>query len=306
MKFSIKQLSTRGDTIVEVLVVLAILGLAIGIAFSTANRGLLDTNEAEENSQASNYVQTQLESLRYLSPNGTTDKSAPNYNSLSNIYAQTNSFCITSPTASSPIVNATGTSCNFGSAPYSLQIFNCDAYTGADTAPCSGTASSSDTFVVVATWPNVLGQGTDSVTSTYRVHSISSGEIAAQQAIIETDAVSAGTCTVNCAPIPVVGIYHWTDNLNNITPESEANEVTGCTWNFNDGTTLSNNGSSVADLTAAGCYPGDVIYHTFPANPVATYPNSCYKTNETTTLTVFLSDGGQPVNTTNFLLPLCY
>jgi type II secretory pathway pseudopilin PulG len=303
MKSSIKQLNASGDTIVEVLVVLAILGLAISIAFATANRGLLDTNEAEENTQASNDVQTQLESLRYLAPDGTTDRSAANYNSLSNIFAQTNTFCITSPTASSPITTASGTNCNFGPIPYTLKIFNCDAYTGTDTAPCSGTAVSSDTFVVVATWPNVLGEGTDSVTSSYRVHSISSGEIAAQA---ETDAVSSGTCTVNCAPIPPSGAYHWTDNLNNITPESEANEVVGCTWNFGDGTTLSNNGSSVADLTAAGCYPSDVIYHNFPPGPVQPYPTSCYKTSETATLTVTLSDGSKPVNSTNFLMPLCY
>ncbi len=34
-------LRQRGDTIVEVMIVLAVLGLAIGIAYSTASRSLL-------------------------------------------------------------------------------------------------------------------------------------------------------------------------------------------------------------------------------------------------------------------------
>src|SRR5437868_4001892 len=58
----------RGDTIVEVLVVLAVLGLAIGISFATANRSLLATRAAQENSQATSYLQSQVEELRYLAP----------------------------------------------------------------------------------------------------------------------------------------------------------------------------------------------------------------------------------------------
>lgn len=53
----------RGDTIVEVMVVLAVLGLAIGIAYATAHRSLLNARQAQENSQATAAAQTQVERI---------------------------------------------------------------------------------------------------------------------------------------------------------------------------------------------------------------------------------------------------
>ncbi len=53
----------RGDTIIEVMIVLAVLGLAIGIAYSTANRSLLNARQAQENSQATAAAQAQVEQL---------------------------------------------------------------------------------------------------------------------------------------------------------------------------------------------------------------------------------------------------
>lgn len=53
----------RGDTIIEVMIVLAVLGLAIGIAYATANRSLLNARQAQENSQATAAAQSQVEQL---------------------------------------------------------------------------------------------------------------------------------------------------------------------------------------------------------------------------------------------------
>jgi type II secretory pathway pseudopilin PulG len=167
----LKARSESGDTIVEVMVVLAVLGLAIGIAYATANRSLLDISQAEENAQATNYAQSEVENLRYLAPTSVSNPSDPGYNSTSNIFKPTGTFCINSVSASPPIVNATPANCMFGTAPYHILIYNCDYYSGGAPNPCTGTAPNSDSFVVQATWPDVLGQGLDSATISYRVHS---------------------------------------------------------------------------------------------------------------------------------------
>src|SRR5579884_4195391 len=67
---NIKHLSSSGDTIVEVLIVLTVLGLALGISFATANTSLLNTRQAQENSEATEIAQSQIESLRELVSNG--------------------------------------------------------------------------------------------------------------------------------------------------------------------------------------------------------------------------------------------
>jgi type II secretory pathway pseudopilin PulG len=59
-----KKLNSAGDTIVEVLIVLAVLGLALAIAAATANRGLNQSRNAEEHSQALGLIDTQVELLR--------------------------------------------------------------------------------------------------------------------------------------------------------------------------------------------------------------------------------------------------
>ena len=133
----------RGDTIVEVMVVLAVLGLAIGISYSTANRSLLNTRQAQESSQATELVQSQVEALRTLTQVGNPQ----------NIF-QPGPYCL-SP---APYTILTGNACSQPSlpAPSSLAI----TYVTVPT----------DTFTVVATWPDALGQGNDTVTLVYRLH----------------------------------------------------------------------------------------------------------------------------------------
>jgi type II secretory pathway pseudopilin PulG len=161
--------NNNGDTIVEVMVVLAVLGLAIGISYATASRSLQDTNQAEENSQATEYAQSQIEDLRYLAP--TSNSADHSQNPTTNIFYPSTAFCISSPTAVAPITIASSANCSYGN-NYRILIYNCDYFIPTTINPCAGSAASSDTFVVQATWPNVLGQGSDSATLNYRVHSL--------------------------------------------------------------------------------------------------------------------------------------
>lgn len=54
----------RGDTIIEVMIALAVLGLAFAISYATANRSLQTARNAEEHSEALQYVDSQLELMR--------------------------------------------------------------------------------------------------------------------------------------------------------------------------------------------------------------------------------------------------
>lgn len=59
-----KKLNSAGDTIIEVLIVLAVLGLAFATASATASKGLTQSRNAEEHSQALGVISSQLELLR--------------------------------------------------------------------------------------------------------------------------------------------------------------------------------------------------------------------------------------------------
>jgi len=71
-KLFIKPLRQSGDTIVEVLIVLAILGLALSISYATANKGLQQSRNAQEHSEALALVNSQVELLRSDSNQGKT------------------------------------------------------------------------------------------------------------------------------------------------------------------------------------------------------------------------------------------
>jgi prepilin-type N-terminal cleavage/methylation domain-containing protein len=146
----LKALRQRGDTIIEVMIVLAVLGLAISIAYATANRSLLNTRQAQESSRGAALAQSQIEQLRALSPNkipSETDKY---------IY-RAGDFCID---ASGKVVPYTVAACTYDSAtavPYDVKI----NYT---------TSAGINTFKVVITWADVLGEGNDTTTFLYRVY----------------------------------------------------------------------------------------------------------------------------------------
>lgn len=99
----LKKLNSAGDTIVEVMVVLAVLGLALSIAYATANRGLQQSRNAQEHSQALGIINSQVELLRsaYAQHGGTAIETK----------AAAGPFCLAPPpagSASSPTSLGTG------------------------------------------------------------------------------------------------------------------------------------------------------------------------------------------------------
>jgi prepilin-type N-terminal cleavage/methylation domain-containing protein len=179
----------RGDTIVEVMVVLAVLGLALGVSYATANASLNNSRQAEESAQATAHVQSEIESLRYLGPSGTTTTTDVHYHDNDNIYSKTKAFCVPSTAGASgtlvqyPTDNIATSPCGDGNL-YSWIIYNCDLPDTGGTSfdanwksICSDSgiynanpSKRTDTFVVQVSWPDLGGGGTDTVTQAYRIH----------------------------------------------------------------------------------------------------------------------------------------
>lgn len=145
-----------GDTIVEVMIVLAVLGLAIGISYATANRSLLNARQAQENTQATELVNAQVEQLRALST--ITDSTNPNYIYRSSYFCISGGSVVGGFGSTAPILttyaNYPGSCVN---SFYHLSV----KYTVAN-----------DKFTVKAIWDDALGQGQDTVTFVYRLHQL--------------------------------------------------------------------------------------------------------------------------------------
>jgi type II secretory pathway pseudopilin PulG len=137
----------RGDTIIEVIVVLAVLGLAVSISYATANRSLLDARQSQETSQAAELVQSQLEVLRTLSAAGNPQ----------NIYQPGLPYCMAASViyrwsnANTPDPNCTNIN---------------NLYTVSIQAP----PPIGGTFTITASWDDVEGQGTDTSMLTYKIY----------------------------------------------------------------------------------------------------------------------------------------
>jgi prepilin-type N-terminal cleavage/methylation domain-containing protein len=147
----------KGDTIIEVMVVLAVLGLALSISYATADQSLLNARQAQENSTGAELAQSQIESLRTLADDPITSS---NY-----IYLDSNDmFCISnfgivpqpelSPYTLSSFYDYED-ECNTGI--YHISVYQKDRY---------------QTFEVTVEWYDVSGHGTDTVTIDYRVHAL--------------------------------------------------------------------------------------------------------------------------------------
>jgi hypothetical protein len=84
--------ASGGDTIVEVMIVLAVLGLAFGISYATANHGLAQSQNSEEHSSALGVLDSQVELLSAAMP----DWSA----ALPSEVTNANGFCMVPPSGS--------------------------------------------------------------------------------------------------------------------------------------------------------------------------------------------------------------
>ena len=132
----------HGDTIVEVLIAIAVSSAVLGTAYGITNRTIRNQQQINEHSQALKIAEQQLEQLRGMAADG---NSGP--------FSATSPFCIvpvgTVPTIKAPDGNG---SCKTA-AVYNIAV----------------TRTGSNLFTAAVTWDGING-GTDKVSLDYKVY----------------------------------------------------------------------------------------------------------------------------------------
>lgn len=156
-----KYLHQKGDTIVEVLIAMAVLSLVLAGAYASARRSLNATIQANEHSTALKIAEEQQEKLKYLSTI-TTSGSGIYHPS----YASTASFCVDGslalqPATSSPTAAASATDLSVYTNPCKRDI-------GQVYYMAIG-RDGSNVFTIYVRWHNIHGKGQDQVTLSYKL-----------------------------------------------------------------------------------------------------------------------------------------
>jgi len=160
-----KYLHQKGDTIVEVLIAMAVLGLVLGGAYASARRSLNATIQAHEHSAALKIAEEQQERLKYLSEQSLQPPD--------NIYNHLYVFCFKSSdlTLSNititfpPPIGSTGTT--IMAVPLNSYSSDCVDVSGVYRIAIG--RASDNVFTVYIRWNNIHGTGQDQVTLAYKL-----------------------------------------------------------------------------------------------------------------------------------------
>ncbi len=143
-----RRLTERGDTVVEVLIAIAVVSLVLGGAFVTSNRNLQNTRDSEERSNALKMAESQVEQLRSLvstNPNAIFGAAVPA------------TFCIS------------GTSALASSSSFCL-VDGSGGVTTAEPAYRLAITRSGNTFTITSSWTKVGSAQQNNVQLKYRVY----------------------------------------------------------------------------------------------------------------------------------------
>lgn len=140
----LRRLKSSGDTIVEVLLAIAVLGAVLSGAYVSASRSQNNIRQAQERGEALQFVQAQLELVK--------DK-AGSLN-VGTLFTETSSFCMVSAGTIETNLNI----CHFGTdGRYGITVLR------------TASGPSGHLFTVTAVWDNVIGSGQDNISSSYRI-----------------------------------------------------------------------------------------------------------------------------------------
>ncbi len=149
-------LGKRGDTIVEVLLAIAVLSVVLGGAYVSSNNSLNAIRQAQERGESLKLAETQLERLKVAAANPAT-----------NIFTTPNYFCLDSSIAVRQL--ATTDRDNFINPNYPAEC---------QISPLGGIvyyvsidrSVAGNVFTVVSRWDRAGGRGRDEVKLMYRVY----------------------------------------------------------------------------------------------------------------------------------------
>lgn len=153
-RFSLRK-NQRGDTIVEVLISIAVVSMILGGAYVTTNNSLRATRAAEERTAALKLVQGQLEFVKSMM------SSDAGYAALQ---SAPQNFCIVANTI------ATAQPSTPASSTAACQV-------GADGQPASADpkyklsiSKVGNNFTILSTWDSIANTGQDSIQMSYRAY----------------------------------------------------------------------------------------------------------------------------------------
>lgn len=149
-----KHLNSAGDTIVEVLMAIAVLSVVLGGAYASIQRSFINSRRAQERSEAIKHVETQLEQLKGLSKNPSN-----------NVFTTSTPFCA----SSSGIVAWAGTLPALDAHDSSFYPAACRINTIPDGYSMSIVRNGND-FIARARWINANGTGNEEVRIIYRIY----------------------------------------------------------------------------------------------------------------------------------------
>lgn len=141
---------SRGDTIVEVMVAIAVVALVLGGAYVTTNRSLMATRAAQERATALKLAESQVEQLKGLAESDPAVLFGPGAPSP---------FCVSSATGLPAAANSTACAVDGNGSP-----------TSSEPVYRLSIARAGSNFTLTATWFNVNGSSTENLQLRYRVY----------------------------------------------------------------------------------------------------------------------------------------
>ena len=151
-----------GDTIIEVLIVLAILGSGLAISYSIASKSLLISRDAQERTEATTILEAQIEQVRAVILNPTSSLGTQLGAQLATNNPQ--NFCFypaNSPNSIYPLTNPVP-----NTLPTECQTNNIFSY-----YITYSKINSNITYTAICNWENVFGTGMASDRLVYKIYS---------------------------------------------------------------------------------------------------------------------------------------
>ncbi|TAH34119.1 hypothetical protein EYC59_03930 [Candidatus Saccharibacteria bacterium] len=279
------KLTSKGDTIVEVLLAVGVISFTLVTAYAISSRSMDGIRTSQERQEALALAQSQIELVRQ---NLGLDSDTKGCFDESN----------------NPVERG-GDACKFRGDGTS-GCTNADAYCYlADI-----TKSADGAYQVRVSWENASASQSE-VSLWYRppfglASAAAGGGGAGGNASIGSDPLP---CDPTCTHIPPAGgHYQFSRRLKNLSVNDPAN-VRACQWDWGDGTVDIYPGTEPA--CQLGGYSQD--HHYTPTSGLPPYPGACYlvpgadayRVDYTVKLTVDLYSGGQGIDTYTFGLPDC-
>ena len=162
----LKKLSQKGDTILEVLISVAVLSLILATSFTLANRSTQATRQAAERSEATKVAQSEIEKLKfYLSQPGLADE--PNQDQF---------FCIDSSGPTMVLVNLNGLITNLPAVdiPANYNAIDADCRWGTNDRYAviiqRSNGANQNTYTAYVRWDSVTGRTVEKISVVHRLH----------------------------------------------------------------------------------------------------------------------------------------